>query len=172
MPNIRVFLTKEEIEKRVKEIAKKISQDYKSGVYIVCILKGAYVFCADLTRAISEMGGPQIEIDFLFAKSYNKTESTGDLRVEYFDAQVKDKDVLVVEDIVDTGLTIQQVRMILEKRGAKSVRICTLLDKPSRRQIKLKPEYVGFEMPNLYAVGYGLDLEEKYRELNYIGVIQ
>ena len=172
MGELRVFLKQEDIISRVQELAKKIAGDYKDGVHIVCVLKGAYVFCADLLRALNTLGAKNIEVDFLIAKSYQGEESSGDVRIEYFEGKVEEKDVLVVEDIVDTGLTVKQTREVLMSRGARSVKFCALLDKPSRREVEVKLAYIGFEIPNLYMVGYGLDLDEKYRDLPYIGVIE
>jgi len=165
--HIRVLYTKQEIDKRVQELAERLKKDYDE-VHVVCILEGAFVFCADLVRA---MHGPKITIDFLSAKSYQDTESTGDVRIEHFTGSVQDKDVLIVEDIVDTGLTIKQVVKLLEHEGAKSVKVCTLLDKPSKRKTNIQLDYVGFEIPNNFVVGYGLDHDDLYRELDYIGMI-
>jgi len=168
--NLRIYVTRQEIQARVQEIAKKLKSRYRE-VCVVCVLKGAYVFCADLMRALSEIKGPKVTLEFLIAKSYEKDQSSGDVRIEYFDGNVKDKDVLIVEDIVDTGLTIMQICTMMGNRGAKSVSVCTLLDKPSRRKVDVKPDFVGFEIPNNFAVGYGMDYEGQYRELDYIGVI-
>jgi len=171
MDNMRVFLTKQEIAARVQEIAKKLASDYKDELHIVCILKGAFVFCSDLMRAMAEIKGPKITIDFLYAKSYSEDQSSGNVRIEFFEGDVNGKEVLVVEDIVDTGLTIKQINDVMMSRGATTVKFCTLLDKPSRRTVEVKLDYVGFEIPNNYAVGYGMDFEELYRELDYIAIM-
>jgi hypoxanthine phosphoribosyltransferase len=171
MNKIRVFLTRDEIQNRVNEIAKQLCKDYKE-ILMICVLKGGIIFCSDLMRAITEHVGPKVHLEFLKAKSYEGTQSTTDVRIEYFDAEIEGKDVLIVEDIMDTGHTVKQIKSIMTSRGAKRVRICTLLDKPSRREIKQKAEYVGFEIPNHFVVGYGMDYNEIYRGLDYIGILE
>ncbi len=168
---IRVFRTREEIADRVEEIAEELSRDCRE-VVVVCVLKGAAVFCADLIRAMSRDGISGICLEFLKVKSYAGRDSTGRVRIDYFSGDVKGRDVLIVEDIVDTGRTIKEVRDFLKKGGARSVKVCTLLDKPSRRENEQRPEYVGFEVPDRFVVGYGLDCDEKYRELDYIGFLK
>ena len=162
---IKTLLTREEVEKRIKELAKEIEKDYcGKDLLVIGLLKGSIMFMSDL---IKEMDLP-VMIDFMSVSSYSGTTSTGVINVlKDTDISVKDKDVLIVEDIIDTGLTLSHVKKLLEDRGAKSLKICTLLDKPSRRTIEMKGDYVGFEIPDEFVVGYGLD----YRNLPYVGIV-
>lgn len=166
---IKTLLTREEVEKRIKELAKEIEKDYcGKELLVIGLLKGSIMFMSDL---IKEMDLP-VMIDFMSVSSYSGTTSTGVINVlKDTDISVKDKDVLIVEDIIDTGLTLSHVKKLLEDRGAKSLKICTLLDKPSRRTIEMKGDYVGFEIPDEFVVGYGLDYDQHHRNLPYVGIV-
>ena len=166
---IKTLLTREEVEKRIKELAKEIEKDYcGKNLLVIGLLKGSIMFMSDL---IKEMDLP-VMIDFMSVSSYSGTTSTGVINVlKDTDISVKDKDVLIVEDIIDTGLTLSHVKKLLEDRGAKSLKICTLLDKPSRRTVEMKGDYVGFEIPDEFVVGYGLDYDQHHRNLPYVGIV-
>ena len=166
---IKTLLTREEVEKRIKELAKEIEKDYcGKDLLVIGLLKGSIMFMSDL---IKEMDLP-VMIDFMSVSSYSGTTSTGVINVlKDTDISVKDKDVLIVEDIIDTGLALSHVKKLLEDRGAKSLKICTLLDKPSRRTIEMKGDYVGFEIPDEFVVGYGLDYDQHHRNLPYVGIV-
>lgn len=166
---IKTLLTREEVEKRIKELAKEIEKDYcGKDLLVIGLLKGSIMFMSDL---IKEMDLP-VMIDFMSVSSYSGTTSTGVINVlKDTDISVKDKDVLIVEDIIDTGLTLSHVKKLLEDRGAKSLKICTLLDKPSRRTIEMKGDYIGFEIPDEFVVGYGLDYDQHHRNLPYVGIV-
>ena len=166
---IKTLLTREEVEKRIKELAKEIEKDYcGKDLLVIGLLKGSIMFMSDL---IKEMDLP-VMIDFMSVSSYSGTTSTGVINVlKDTDISVKDKDVLIVEDIIDTGLTLSHVKKLLEDRGAKSLKICTLLDKPSRRTIEMKGDDVGFEIPDEVVVGYGLDYDQHHRNLPYVGIV-
>ena len=166
---IKTLLTREEVEKRIKELAKEIEKDYYGkDLLVIGLLKGSIMFMSDL---IKEMDLP-VMIDFMSVSSYSGTTSTGVINVlKDTDISVKDKDVLIVEDIIDTGLTLSHVKKLLEDRGAKSLKICTLLDKPSRRTVEMKGDYVGFEIPDEFVVGYGLDYDQHHRNLPYVGIV-
>lgn len=166
----KVLLTKEQIEKRTAELAKQINEDYKGKeLLIVCILRGAVIFMADLFKQLTM----NVEIDFLAVSSYGAgTTSSGEVKVvKDLAAPLENREVLVIEDIIDTGITLSYILEMLLQRKPKSLRLCSLLDKPSRRVIDLKGDYVGFEIPNEFVVGYGLDYNEKYRNLPDICVL-
>ena len=166
---IKTLLTRETVENRIKELAKEIEKDYKGKeLLVIGLLKGSVVFMTDL---IKEMDLPLV-IDFMSVSSYSGTTSTGVIKVSKdTDIDVKGKDVLIVEDIIDTGLTLSRVKKMLIERGTKSLKICTLLDKPSRRTVDMKGDYVGFEIPDEFVVGYGLDYDQRHRNLPYIGIV-
>ncbi len=162
--NLEQIVSKEEIQKRVKELGKQISKDYKEKKLVVIgILKGAFVFMADLIREISI----PLQIDFVRLASYgNLMQSSGEVRItKDIELNIEDKDVLVVEDIVDTGLTLQYLEEVLKLHKPASVKICCLIDKKERRRVPISVDYVGFDIPRGFLVGYGLDFEENYREL-------
>ena len=166
----RVLVKREEIADKVRELGVRITRDYE-GKYpiVVCILKGAVVFFADLIR---ELDIP-LDIDFMAISSYgSSTKSTGVVKlVKDLDRDVYGRDVLVVEDIVDSGMTLSYIKKELLQRGAASVRIATLLDKPARRRVELDVEYSCFNIPDAFVVGYGLDYDEKYRNLPDVGIL-
>ena len=166
----RILLSEEEIVNRCKELGKQISMDY-AGKHLVLVglLKGSVPFMSELMKRIE----CDTEIDFMDVSSYDGTESQGDVRIiKDLDRSPKDDDILIVEDIVDTGRTLKTVKKILLSKGASSVKIVTLLDKPDRRVVEIEPDYCGFIVPNEFVVGYGLDFNQKYRNLPYIGVLK
>lgn len=167
----RILIPKAEIQKRVKEIAQMISADYKDKrLLVLCILKGASVFFADLIREME----CEVEFEFIGLSSYkNSAKSSGTVNlIKDMTSSVEGKDVLVVEDIIDTGLTLTYLKKLLVERGASSVKICTFLDKSIKRKVPLKGDYVGFDVPDEFIVGYGLDYAEKYRNLSDICVLK
>lgn len=167
----RILLSAEEIRAQVAELGRKISEDYQGKeLVVVGILKGAAIFCADLLRQITV----PVAIDFMAVSSYGaSTKSSGVMRIlKDLDESIEGKHVLLVEDIVDTGLTLNYLREYLEGRNPASLRVCVLLDKPSRRKTDVTVEYRGFEIPDEFVVGYGLDYAEKYRNLPYISVLK
>ena len=162
------FLTVEQIQRKVKELANTISKDYEGKEFLaVGILKGAFMFFSDLVRNIRV----PMQIDFLISSSYLKTRSHGKVNL-HADIRyaLEGKHVLLIEDIVDTGLSLNYLRDMLLARNPASLKICTLLDKKSRRKIDVPLNYVGFEIPDHFVVGYGLDFEDRYRNLPYISV--
>ena len=164
------LLTKQDIERRIAEIGAQITADYAGRqVHLVCILKGACVFLSDLARAINL----HVSLDFMAVSSYGKgTKTTGEVRItKDLDSSIENVDVIVVEDIVDTGLTLNYLRNLLISRKPRSLKIATLLDKPSRRIQPVKVEYIGFEIPDEFVIGYGLDFAEKYRNLRDVCVL-
>lgn len=166
----KVLISQEEINQAVVRMGRQITQDYagKRPVF-VCILKGAVMFFTDLLRQIDL----PLTTDFMAISSYgSSTKTSGVVRIlKDLDHDVLGKDVLVVEDIVDSGLTLSYIKKVLGERGARSVRLVTLLDKPQRRRVELKVDYACFEIPNEFVVGYGLDYQEEYRNLPYVGVL-
>ena len=167
----RVLLGEEEIERRVRELGAQISSDYEGkNLLLVSVLKGAVVFMADLMRSISI----PLSIDFLCVSSYgNGTKTSGVVRiVKDLALELKDYDLLIVEDILDSGKTLAYLKETLLLRQPRSIRICTLLDKPERREAAIIADYIGFTVPDEFVVGYGLDFGEKYRNLPYIGALK
>ncbi|MBR4035911.1 MAG: hypoxanthine phosphoribosyltransferase [Oscillospiraceae bacterium] len=166
-----VLLSKEELDSIVKELGKKITEDYKGkNLFLITVLKGASVFMADLMRAIDL----PCEIEFMVLSSYGSgTTSTGSVKiVKDIDLPLDGKDVLIVEDILDTGFTLDFLFNLLQKRNPKSVEICTLLDKPDRRKVEVEAKYTGCKIPDEFVVGYGLDYDEKYRNMPFIGILK
>jgi hypoxanthine phosphoribosyltransferase len=167
---LRTLLTEQEIQKRIREMGAQIDADYPTGtLHLVCILKGACFFMADLARAIER----DIVVDFIGISSYGRGKTTsGAVKLtKDLDMAIENADVLLVEDIVDTGVTITYLVNILEQRKPKSIRIASLLDKPSRRLRPVKVAYIGFEIPDEFVVGYGLDYAERYRNLRDVCVL-
>ena len=168
---ITVLITEEEIDRRVRELAAQISKDYEGRkIRMVCILKGASFFMCELAKRITV----PVSIDFMQVSSYGgATESTGTVRIRKdLDESIEGLDVIIVEDIVDSGRTLAFLGDFLKSKGAKSIRYCTLLDKPERRVVDLKADYAGFEIPDQFVVGYGMDYDQEYRNLPYIGVVE
>lgn len=167
----RVFFSKEEIQKRVEELGEQISRDYEGKQpLLVGILKGCFVFMADLSRALTV----KCDIDFMAVSSYgNGTSSTGAVKiVKDLNADIEGRHILIIEDILDSGITLNYLRGYLEQRKPASIKICTLLDKKARRSADIQADYCGFDCPDAFIVGYGLDYAEKYRNLPYIGVLK
>ncbi len=169
----RVLLTEEQIKTRVSQLGRQIAEDYRDlNPTMVCILKGAVMFYTDLVRSIDI----PLTMDFMALSSYgNSTKSSGEVEIRKdLSTSIEGKHVIIVEDIVDSGFTLSYLTRMLASRGAKSIRLCTLLDKPTRRApgITLKANYSGFEVANEFVVGYGLDYAEYYRNLPYIGVLK
>ncbi len=164
--DLREVLSAETIGNRVKELGAEITRDYQGRTLVVVgILNGAFIFMADLVRAIDL----QVQTDFVRLASYRGTDSTGQVTItKDVELVLKDKDVLVVEDIVDTGYTLQYLKEVLKLHNAASVKICCLIDKKERRKVPIEVDYVGFDIPKGFLVGYGLDYEEDYRHLSGI----
>lgn len=167
-----ILVSEEQLRAKVAELGAQISRDYDGhDLLLVSILKGSVVFMADIMRAISI----PCSIDFMVVSSYGgaNTQSTGLVKiVKDLDQDLSGKDVLIVEDILDTGITLSHLVPMLELRHPRSVRLCTILSKPSRRKADIEPDYLGFEVPDEFVVGYGLDYDEKYRNLPYVGVLK
>ena len=168
--DIKVLITEEEIVARTRELAHQIQQDYNGEeIVIICILKGAAFFATELAKRIDS----DTIIDFMKVSSYIGTESTGKIDFTLdISEDITGKNVIIVEDIVDTGRTLAYVKKYLESKNPKSVKICTMLNKKERRVIELNPEYVCFDIPDKFVIGYGLDYDEKYRNLPYIGYLE
>ena len=166
----KVLISEEEIVKRCKELGAQISKDYAGkDPMIIGLLKGSVPFMAELIKYIDI----DCTIDFMAVSSYSGLESMGDVKiVKDLDTSIKDVNVLVVEDIVDTGKTLEKVKQLLYSKGANDVKVVSLLDKPDRRIVQIEAEYVGFVIPNEFVVGFGLDFNQKYRNLPYVGVLK
>ena len=164
------LFTTEQIQDRVKNLAEKISRDYADkDIVAVGILKGAFMFFSDLVRAIQV----PLTIDFIVASSYLKTDTTGEVKVHCdIKEDISDKDVLLIEDIIDSGTTLNYIRERVLARSPKSLKLCVLLDKRERRIVDVPLDYVGFEIPNEFVVGYGLDYDNKFRNLPYIAIFK
>jgi hypoxanthine phosphoribosyltransferase len=168
-PNLEILISAEQIQSRVRELGQQISRDYAGkDLHLVGVLKGACVFLSDLMRAINL----PLSVDFIGISSYGaSTESSGEVRItKDLDVSPAGKDVLIVEDVVDTGLTLNYLMNILRSREIKSLAVAALLDKPARHRIEIQARYVGFTIPNKFVVGYGLDAGEMYRNLPFIAV--
>ena len=167
----QVLITEENLQVKIKELAVQLEADYKDKFPLaVGVLKGAMPFMSDLLKRIDA----HLEMDFMDVSSYgNSTESSGEVKIiKDLNASVEGRDVLIIEDIIDSGLTLSYLAELFRYRKAKSVRIVTLLDKPEGRKVDIKPDYAGFIVPNAFVVGYGLDYAERYRNLPYIGVLK
>jgi len=164
------FLTVEQIQKKNRELADRISADYRGkNLLAVGILKGAFIFFSDLVRLIKV----PLTIDFIIASSYLKDETLGEIKLHYhLREDIAGRDVLLVEDIVDTGITLNYLRERILNEEPRSLKICTFLDKKERREVDVPIDYVGFEIPNKFVVGYGLDYDNKYRNLPYISIFK
>jgi hypoxanthine phosphoribosyltransferase len=168
---IKIMLSAEEIAARVRELGAQITRDYVDrALVLVCVLKGSFVFASDLARAIDL----PLRIDFLGVRSYGEgTESSGVVQItQDLSKPIALEDVLIVEDIVDSGLTIAHLMDLFRTRQPRSVRVCSLLHKPARAKVEVKIDYLGFNIEDKFVVGYGLDFAEKYRNLPYIGVVE
>jgi hypoxanthine phosphoribosyltransferase len=166
---MEVLIAAADIHERVKSLAQDIHRDHPDGVHLVCVLKGAFVFLSDLARELPSSA----TLDFMAVSSYGtSTKSSGQVQVlKDLDSSVEGRDVVIVEDIVDTGLTLTYLQDILRARSPRHLRTACLLSKPSRRKIDVKVEYIGFTIEDKFVVGYGLDYAEQYRNLPYIAVI-
>lgn len=167
----RILITQEQIDNKVKEIGKIISKEYEGKTpLLVCILKGAVLFMSDLARNMTI----NVEMDFMAVSSYGvSTKSSGVVRIiKDLEATIENRDVIIVEDIIDTGLTLGYIIDLLKRRNVSTIKVVTLLDKPTHRSVDFKPDYFGFTIPDEFVVGYGLDYAEMYRNLPYIGVLK
>lgn len=167
----RVLYDQEAIARVTKKLGAQLTKDYAGkNPLVICVLKGAMLFMADLVRQIDT----HLEMDFLDVSSYQGgTKSTGEVKIiKDLDIPLKNRDVLIVEDIIDTGRTLNYLVNLFKYRKAKSVKICTLLDKPETRVLPVHSDYVGYTVPNAFLVGYGLDYEENYRNLPYVGILK
>lgn len=165
----KVLISEEKIINKVKELGKQITKDYEGKPLLcVCILKGSFMFTSDLIREINL----PLEIDFMAVSSYgSSTKSSGIVKIlKDLDRSVEGKNVLIIEDIIDSGLTLQYLYANLVNRKAESVKICSFLDKKERRAVNIVPDYVGYEIPDEFVIGYGLDFAGKYRNLKYVGI--
>lgn len=168
---IRVLIPEEEVNKRVRELGEKISEEYAGKkVHLICVLKGSVFFTCELAKRITV----PVTMDFLSVGSYGAgTESSGEVRIKKdLDESVEGQDIIIIEDIIDSGRTLSRLAEILKERKPNSMKICTLLDKPERRVTDVKVDYVGFNIPDEFVVGFGLDYAQKYRNLPYIGVVE
>ena len=169
--NIRILIPEDDVNNRIREVADQISEDYKGrNLHLICILKGSIFFCCDLAKRITV----PVTLDFMSVSSYgDETISSGRVKIEKdLDESINGKDVLIIEDIIDSGRTLAYLMDLLATRAPKSLNICTLLDKPDRRVTDVNVRYVGFAIPDEFVVGYGLDYQQKHRNLPYVGVIE
>ena len=170
--HVKVRIPEEVIDRRVREVARKISEDYRGrSIHLICILKGGATFMCELAKRLD---AEDVSMDFMSVSSYGSgTQSSGIVRiVKDLDEPLEGKNVLIVEDIIDTGHTLNHLTKILRERKPNSIEICTLLNKPSRRDKEVPVKYSCFEIPDEFVVGYGLDYNQKYRNLPYIGVVE
>ena len=168
---INVMITEGEISKRILEVADRINKDYEGReLILICVLKGGVMFMCDLAKRLNL----DVRLDFMSVSSYGaETKSSGVVKIiKDLDNSIEGRDVLIVEDIIDSGNTLAYLLDILEKRGPKSIKLCTLLDKPSRREKDVVVDYVCFEIEDKFVLGYGLDYDQRYRNLPYIGVME
>lgn len=170
MEEINILINKSKLEKRIEEMGKQIAKDYEGKeLVLVGILKGSVMFMAELAKNIKK----SVALDFMDVSSYEGTESTGKIKINKdIRDSIEGKDVIIVEDIIDTGRTLTYVKEYLEQKNPNSVKIATMLSKPSRRVLELKVDYIGFAIEDKFVVGYGLDYNEQYRNLPYIGYIE
>lgn len=167
----KVLIDEQKIEKRVQELGEQIEKDYQGKEpVVVAILKGSIIFYGDLVRKIKL----PIRFDTMAVSSYGSgTQSSGNVKIKKdLSRDISGEDVLIIEDIIDSGNTMKALTSLLEHRGAKSIKVCAFLDKPSRRQVDFKADYIGYSIPDEFVVGYGLDYDEKYRNLPYVGVLE
>ena len=171
MGEIKVLIDEEKLEKRVQEIATQIEEEYKGKeLTLICILKGSIFFTVDLAKKING----DVRLEFIRVSSYNEgTESSGEIKMKLdLKDSIQGKDVIVIEDIIDTGRTLSYLIEYLKMKKPNSVKLCALLDKPDRRVVDVKVDYTGFQIPDKFVIGYGLDYDEKYRNLPYVGYIE
>lgn len=169
--NVRVLITEDDVDKKIGEIGKKISEEYAGkNVHLICVLKGGVFFMCELAKRITV----PVSMDFMSVSSYGSgTESSGSIKmIKDLDESIEGKDVIIVEDIIDSGRTLSKLVELLKTRKPKSMKICTLLDKPDRRVVDVHVDYTCFNIPDEFVVGYGLDYDQRYRNLPYIGVVE
>lgn len=169
--HIEVMLPEEEVDKRIRELGEQISRDYEGkSVHLICILKGSVYFTCELAKRITV----PVTMDFMQCSSYGAaTKSSGVVRlVKDLDEPITDREVIIIEDIIDSGRTLSHLKQLLMQRSPASLKLCTLLDKPDRRVADVDVEYVGFQIEDKFVVGYGLDYDQRYRNLPYIGVVE
>lgn len=168
--NISVLIPEETINRKIEELGAQISRDYEGKeVHIICILKGGVFFACELAKRITV----PVSLDFMQVSSYgNETKSSGIVRImKDLDDTIEDKDVLIAEDIIDSGKTLHYLIPVLQQRNPASIKLCALLNKPDRREVEVKIDYLGFDIPDEFVIGYGLDYAQRYRNLPYIGVV-
>lgn len=170
--NIEVMISAQQIQQRIEALAARINEDYRdsaNNMLLIGLLRGSFIFMADLCRKITV---PH-EVDFMTVSSYgNATQSSRDVKIiKDLDEDIRGKDVLIVEDIIDSGNTLQKVRELLLLREPKSIEICTLIEKPARKEVAVSVKYIGFSIPDKFIVGYGLDFAQRYRHLPFIGLV-
>lgn len=166
-----VLYSEEQIQGKIKELGEKLSNDYEGkNPLVICVLKGAFIFMADLVKQIRV----PLEIDFMAVSSYGQsTKSSGVVKIiKDLDVPVEGRHILIVEDIIDSGLTLSYLIDVLERRNAKTISVVALFNKPARRTVELEPDYAGYVLPDEFVVGYGLDYAEKYRNLPFIGILK
>ena len=171
MDNIKVLINEQELATRIEELATKIMSDYHDEqITLICILKGSIYFTTELSKRIKN----DVELEFMRISSYNdSTESSGNLDIKLdLDKDITNKNVIIVEDIIDTGRTLSYLKDYLSSKNPKTLKICTLLDKKERRVCNIEADYVAFQVPNKFVIGYGMDMAEKYRNLPFIGYIE
>lgn len=169
--HVKVLISEQDVDKRIEEIGKAISEQYAGKtVHLICVLKGGAFFMCELAKRITV----PVSMDFMAVSSYGSgTVSSGSLKmIKDLDESIEGKDVIIVEDIIDSGRTLDKLKSLLETRNPNSIRICTLLDKPARRVVDVDVDYVCFDIPDEFVVGYGLDYDQRYRNLPYIGVVE
>lgn len=169
--HIEVMISEEEVNRRIRELGEQISRDYAGRqIHLICVLRGGSFFMCELAKRITV----PVSLDFMSVSSYGgDTKSSGVVKiVKDLDDSIRDKEVLVVEDIIDSGRTLSYLMAMLQDRGPKSLHLCTLLDKPDRRVVDVDVDYTGFRIPDEFVVGYGLDYDQKYRNLPFIGVVK
>ena len=168
---IRVLVSEEDVDRRIEELGKQISEDYAGKqVHLICVLKGGVFFLCELAKRITV----PVTMDFMQCSSYGaETKSSGIVKiVKDLDEPIIDRNVIIIEDIIDSGRTLSHLKKLLAQRSPKSLKICTLLDKPDRRVVDVPVEYVGFQIEDKFVVGYGLDYDQQYRNLPYIGMVE
>ena len=170
MKEIKVLINEEQINERLNKLANQIMKDYEGkDIVFLCILKGSIIFTVELAKRIKN----NIQFEFIEVSSYENDESTGKIKLNKdISTSIEGKEVIIIEDIVDTGRTLSYLKEHLLQKNPKTLKICTLLDKPCRRVVQIEADYIGFEIENKFVVGYGLDYNQNYRNLNYIGYIE
>lgn len=170
--NIEVLFSAQDIAKRNFELAAEIAQSHPKKLLVISILKGSFVFAADLIRAMHD-AGLEPDMEFITVSSYGKGTESGEIRLlRDIDSEVKDRDILLIDDILESGKTLKFTRDLMLQRGARSVSLAVLLDKPVRRKIDINADFTGFECPDYFVVGYGMDVGHSFRQLPFVGIVQ